>query len=128
MDLDLPIAMASIAHALLRLVGLSQDHAYKVIVKGKPLWWLEGDKKEVGGFYTTRIVMADSRRLAIERAIELVKHEVGAFAKNPADDPVVVQAEQCMEVSGIVMRQISGFTFWGEPAPKCDSNLLNVVH
>ena len=84
--------MASVAHALLRAVRLSQDRPYKVIVKGKPLWWLEGDEKEIGGFYTTRIVIADSRQLAIERAIDLVKQEIDAFAENPADDSVVIKA------------------------------------
>jgi hypothetical protein len=85
------------------------------ILMGSPLWWMSLNGKnpeQIGGFYTTRIVMAESQDAAIALAIEVVRHELRPIQRNPPDSPVRMEIEECEKLEGIVTWQGAGFSFW----------------
>jgi len=86
-----------------------------VRVKGSPFWWsLDGKVEEIGGFYTTRFVMSDSRDAAIAQAVEIVMRDLLPTARNPPDSPVRIEIDECAKLDGVVTRQGAGLSFWLE--------------
>jgi hypothetical protein len=120
--LHLSITLASLAFLLLRKVGLPSKHPYSVTLKGEPLWWtgFEGAIEEIGGFYTTRWVMAPSHQEAAARALRMVKKEVQRFARNPSGSPLCVEVEECVKLDGFLTWRGGGFTFWAKDEAQFD--------
>lgn len=113
---NLSILIASTLHIILRAVGLSCKHPYRVLVKGRPLWWAtsDGTVEEIGGFCTNRVVMAECPDVAAARAIEIVRREIRSIARNPSASPVRIEIDECVKLDGLVTRQGGGFGFWQE--------------
>jgi len=44
-------------------------------------------------------------------------YEVRSFAQNPPDRPVAFEVEECVQLSGIIVSQGGGFSFWGGDFP-----------
>lgn len=120
--LHLSITLASLAFLLLRKVGLSSKHPYSVLLKGEPLWWTgpQGAIEEIGGFYTTRCVMAPTHQDAAARAVGIVKREVQRFARNPSGSPLCVEVEECVKLDGFLTWRGGGFTFWPKDEAQFD--------
>src|SRR6266568_2460378 len=110
---DLSIMLTSFVFLVCRKVGLSSKYPYRLMLMGEPLWWaLDGKLEEIGGFYTTRYVMASSSEEARARAVRMVTNEIQRIARNPPDSPVRIQIEECSKLDGFVTRQGAGFSFW----------------
>jgi len=110
---DASITLTSLLHLFSREMGLSSKYPYRVMMMGTPLWWvLEGRVEEIGGFYTTRHVMASSSEEATARAVRMVTSDLRRIARNPAGSPIRIQIEECSKLDGFVTRQGGGFSFW----------------
>ncbi len=107
------IMLTSLVFFFCRKVGLSSKYPYRLILMGKPLWWvLDGKIEEIGGFYTTRFVMASSSEEATARAVRIVTNDIQRIARNPPGSPVRIQTEECSKLDGFVTRRGAGFAFW----------------
>jgi hypothetical protein len=107
---DASITLASLLHLLCREIGLSSKYPYRVMMMGTPLWLvLDGNVEEIGGFYTTRWLMASSSEEATIRAMRM---DLQPIARNPAGSPVQIQIEECSKIDGFVTRRGGGFSFW----------------
>jgi hypothetical protein len=120
--LQLSITLASLAFLLLRKLGLSSKHPYSVTLRGEPLWWTgpQAGIEEIGGFYTTRWVMASSDREAAEGAVRMVRNEVQRFARNPPGSPLCVEIEECLKLDGFLTWRGGGFAFWPKDEAQFD--------
>jgi hypothetical protein len=107
-------------------MGVRAKSPYRVILKGEPLWWTgdDGTPEEIGGFYTTRCVMAWSSGDAIMRATAMVMKETEKFARNPADMPIRIEADECMRLRGCVKTAGRGFTFWDNKEEGPDGSIV----
>ncbi|SRR5216683_5730722 len=81
---NLSIMLTSLVFLFCRKAGLSSKYPYRLILMGKPLWWvLDGKIEEIGGFYTTRFVMASSSEEATARAVRMVTSDIERIAQTP---------------------------------------------
>ena len=94
------ITLGSLVLLVLRKAGLSSKHPYRVMMKGEPLWWTgaDGEIEEIGGFFTTRWVMASSDDEAAAHAVRIVEREVEEFVRNPPPSPLCVEVEECVRL------------------------------
>ncbi len=113
---DVATTICSVGWLFLRKMGVRARSPYRVILKGEPLWWTGdgGTPEEIGGFYTTRCVMAWSSGEAIMRATAKVMKETEKFARNPADTPIRIEPDRCVRLRGCLTTAGRGFTFWGK--------------
>jgi len=120
--LHISITLASLAFLLLRKVGLSSKRPYSVTLRGEPLWWTgpHGAIEEIGGFYTTRFVMASSDEEAAARAVGTVRKDVRRFAQNPPGSPLCVEIEECLRLDGFLTWRGGGFAFWPKDEAQFD--------
>jgi len=123
----LSITLGSLALLALRKVGLSSKHPYGVTLKGEPLWWtgLHGQIEEIGGFYTTRYVMASSPEGAAELARRMVSRELQRFARNPLGSPVCIDIEEVSKIEGFLTWRGGGFAFWPKDEAQFDRLVLS---
>src|SRR4051812_6778023 len=108
------LLLASIAAVLCRRLGLGSTHAYGITVRGEPFWMSgpDGLVEEIGGFYTTRYVLAGTPEEAESSALRILTGEMRNVAMNPADSPVQLAVEDCTRLSGVISWHGGGFTFW----------------
>jgi hypothetical protein len=80
------------------------------------VWWTgpQGAIEEIGGFYTTRWVMASSHQEAAARAVRMVNKEVQRFARNPSGSPLCVEVEECVKLDGFLTWRDGGVSFWAK--------------
>jgi hypothetical protein len=119
-----PIFWQSATHAVLRLLGISRQTAYCVMVRAEPVWLSDEQtgKREAFGLYATQVVMgrsdADARAAAVERAREAVL----AVARNPADAPPTFEVEESNTLRGIAWHQMRGFSLYpAEQGPEASA-------
>jgi len=123
---DIATTVCSAGWLFLRNIGLRAKSPYQVILKGKPLWWTGdgGTPEEIGGFYTTRWVMAWSSGDAIMQATAMVMKETEKFARNPADMPIRIEADHCTRLRGCLTTAGRGFTFWDNKEEGPDGSIV----
>jgi hypothetical protein len=110
-----PIFWRSVAHAVLRFLGISRNTAYRVMVRAEPVWLrdVQTGKRQAFGLYTTRIVMACSDADARAAAVEQVRREaVLAVAGNATETPPAFEVEEIDALGGVAWRQGRGFTLY----------------
>jgi hypothetical protein len=115
------ITLRSLAFLLCRKAGLSSTRPYRVLMKGEPLWLMLVDQvEEIGGFYTTRWVLASSPEEAVAHAVRIVRQDLEREARNPPESPVRIEIEEVAELGGYVTWQGGGFTFWPKDEAQFD--------
>src|SRR5262245_66311948 len=119
-------AVCSAGWLFLGKIGLRAKSPYQVILKGEPLWWTGagGRPEEIGGFYTTRWVMAWSSSEAIIRATAIVMKQTGKFARNPAHMPIRIELDHCMQLRRCLTTVGRSFTFWNNKDEDPDGGIV----
>ena len=114
LQINVFLLLTSILAVVCRRLGLGSTSSYSVMLSGEPLWWTapDGSIEQIGGFFTTRFVVARSSQEAESSALRMVSRELEDFAVNPADCPVQLTVEQCSRLSGVISSHGGGFAFW----------------
>ncbi|HYV66105.1 MAG TPA: hypothetical protein VE964_07665 [Myxococcales bacterium] len=82
--------------------------------------------QEVGGFYTTRCVLASSPEEAVARAVRVARRELKE--RNPPESPVRIEIEEVAELGGYATWLGGGFTFWPKEDESQSDGLGSSVH
>ena len=72
----------------------------------------DGQPQEVGGFYTTRWVMASSCEEAIAGATQMVRDEIDKYRPAERRAPIEIEVERCAGLEGYLTTRGRGFAFW----------------